>query len=346
VRDVRNIYGYKLGTKLRMNAAHISENLDDSRDRRKWFNYLPRGTRAASFMKHPAKEVRADAASKLGNGFSPKSIFDHLIENTGSVQELIDLVELYERSLNYVYYTPSQRSVFLKQLKERSDAKNPMAMYLYGKILVEPKISGPNKKPQSLKLWHAAAAAGNAFAMAALALVHRDDGSIFTAIQWWKNALRQCFMPESSYNIGVFYGHGDESICPLDYTEAAHFYAHTVDWRFEKEHARLDYETCGFLLIFGPNNDEQEEYIPLAASNLRWVENKCARGWTGPDAPILNPQANPAFSCAVCGRMEHPHETKLLKCTRCDCVRYCNVICQRGHWTVHKSMCCVSTATT
>ena len=47
-------------------------------------------------------------------------------------------------------------------------------------------------------------------------------------------------------------------------------------------------------------------------------------------------------NCANCGK---PQIT-ILKCSRCNCVVYCNSACQRNHWDKHKIDCKTSSATT
>jgi hypothetical protein len=42
--------------------------------------------------------------------------------------------------------------------------------------------------------------------------------------------------------------------------------------------------------------------------------------------------------CAGCGTKEETVK-RLMKCTRCEIVRYCSVGCQKKHWCVHKKVC-------
>ena len=38
--------------------------------------------------------------------------------------------------------------------------------------------------------------------------------------------------------------------------------------------------------------------------------------------------------CAACGA-----DGELKRCARCDCVAYCDAVCQREHWKTHRSHC-------
>jgi hypothetical protein len=42
--------------------------------------------------------------------------------------------------------------------------------------------------------------------------------------------------------------------------------------------------------------------------------------------------------CAGCGAKEGT-EKKMMKCSRCEIVRYCSVVCQKKDWPVHKKVC-------
>ncbi|XP_062978176.1 ubiquitin carboxyl-terminal hydrolase 19 isoform X2 [Elgaria multicarinata webbii] len=47
----------------------------------------------------------------------------------------------------------------------------------------------------------------------------------------------------------------------------------------------------------------------------------------------------PITKCAACEKKQQSEEEKLKRCTRCYRVGYCNVTCQRTHWSDHKTLC-------
>ncbi|XP_063147526.1 ubiquitin carboxyl-terminal hydrolase 19 isoform X3 [Candoia aspera] len=47
----------------------------------------------------------------------------------------------------------------------------------------------------------------------------------------------------------------------------------------------------------------------------------------------------PITKCAACQKKQQSEEEKLKRCTRCYRVGYCNVACQRTHWSDHKTLC-------
>ncbi|XP_066474519.1 ubiquitin carboxyl-terminal hydrolase 19 isoform X3 [Tiliqua scincoides] len=47
----------------------------------------------------------------------------------------------------------------------------------------------------------------------------------------------------------------------------------------------------------------------------------------------------PITKCAACQKKQQTEEEKLKRCTRCYRVGYCNVGCQRMHWSDHKALC-------
>ncbi|XP_053156920.1 ubiquitin carboxyl-terminal hydrolase 19 isoform X2 [Hemicordylus capensis] len=49
--------------------------------------------------------------------------------------------------------------------------------------------------------------------------------------------------------------------------------------------------------------------------------------------------SGPITKCAACQKQQQSEEEKLKRCTRCYRVGYCNVGCQRTHWSDHKASC-------
>ncbi|KAJ8257555.1 hypothetical protein GJAV_G00186880 [Gymnothorax javanicus] len=47
----------------------------------------------------------------------------------------------------------------------------------------------------------------------------------------------------------------------------------------------------------------------------------------------------PIAKCAACQKPPQSEDEKLKRCTRCYRVGYCNQICQKNHWPVHKTLC-------
>ncbi|XP_029290902.1 LOW QUALITY PROTEIN: ubiquitin carboxyl-terminal hydrolase 19 [Cottoperca gobio] len=47
----------------------------------------------------------------------------------------------------------------------------------------------------------------------------------------------------------------------------------------------------------------------------------------------------PISKCAACLKPPVSEEDKLKRCTRCYRVGYCNQVCQKNHWPIHKSLC-------
>jgi hypothetical protein len=44
--------------------------------------------------------------------------------------------------------------------------------------------------------------------------------------------------------------------------------------------------------------------------------------------------------CGSCGRKAPSNEEKLLRCSACRGIKYCNINCQREHWSqCHKKLC-------
>ena len=50
---------------------------------------------------------------------------------------------------------------------------------------------------------------------------------------------------------------------------------------------------------------------------------------------LLNKPDVEVGACAACSASR----TKLMKCSRCNRVKYCDDACQRAHWPIHKKTC-------
>jgi hypothetical protein len=218
-------------------------------------------------------------------------------------------------------------------------------------------------KPQSEKarhsevcrLWTESALAGNAYAMAGLALMHRDSAHMPTAVHWRKRALERAEFPEAAYDLGVAYGlnetEGSEAV-PVNYEEAAMYYAKVVD--MDLGYLKVDpssleaKEVKGVhlpthILLESPSNNEQLGFQTLAKSSLLCIEKYLGNP---SDAPLVSHTELSPFVercidsvCLLCKRSRRLGEPNMMKCSRCHIAYYCNSICQRGHWPTHKHEC-------
>ncbi|CZT14032.1 uncharacterized protein RCC_00007 [Ramularia collo-cygni] len=59
-------------------------------------------------------------------------------------------------------------------------------------------------------------------------------------------------------------------------------------------------------------------------------EKKC------PDFPRGKLQCPVSLACKACGKIE---EGKMMRCGKCEVVKYCGVDCQKLHWSAHKLVC-------
>jgi hypothetical protein len=197
-----------------------------------------------------------------------------------------------------------------------------------------------NNEKAANKHWSVAALQGNALAMAGLALMHRDAGCTSTAIHWWERTLQLVALPEAACDIGVMHGKEGHDT-PINYMRASSFYSHcrSIDSRQHKvEFASQD---IAFVDSMGPNNDNQVEYQSLADSNLSFVKEYISNQRPAPkkDSIDLPPFVKSVATCEMCGKRPRQGEVALCSCSACKSVQYCNVICQRGHWQVHKISC-------
>jgi hypothetical protein len=317
----------------------------------------------------------SDGLMVTGDGFSRVSLMDHLVEISGGGEEFKTITYLYMSCLSHPmmqpYISAAKVIQHQKKLKEKSDAGDPMAQYLWGKCLKCDNVVVLGKTGAqfnaALKVWTLSARSGNAYAMAGLGLMHRDALEQPTAIHWWNRALALTAMPEAAYNIGVSFGLGQNGT-PIDYSRAAIYYSRVVDIdlkdysdsllsakAFDSED--ITKEIANQLLELGPNNDDQEGYQKLAKKNLSFVEGCLARPETARYAASSQSSPEVAFTgdaasnqssaedastgdeasaCATCQRRPGLGEKKLRSCSKCQKAKYCNSLCQKGHWSEHK----------
>jgi hypothetical protein len=324
------------------------------------------GAPAVSSNATSINEDRDSNTDVTGDGFSMVPLVDHLVEIAGGIVELKELLRLYLSALGAAVdedcdvtlasfdsgMGPAKRKA-QKLLKARSDAGDPTAQYLWGKLLECQQVIVLDKTGSqsnaALKVWMMSAQSGHAMAMARLGLMHRNEGEQSTANHWWEKAICVAEMPEASYNLGVSFGLGQNGN-PINYSTAAMYYAHTADINLDS------YRSKGFTKVFekvmldmiGPNNDEQSEYQNLAKSNLVTVEKYLAypEDAPHPGGATRSRHAMPDYECSEsdalcsgCERRRKAGEKKLLACSRCKSVWYCNSLCQKGHWRSHKTDC-------
>lgn len=281
----------------------------------------------------------------LGNGLSAVSIVDHFTEQAGSAQKLHELIKLFLVSVGETTSDRvKQRSAQKRLRNEASDAQNPVAQYLLGKLYRDPSRTVLGKAgiqtKEYTKLWADSALAGNAYAMTALALEHHEIGFIPTALWWWKKAMLQARVPEAAYNIGELYTLGYGTCPGIDYKEAAKWFAYTVDIDLFASTNDVPMNEQGVLFLSGPTDSDQAEYQKVSENNLVVVERYLAEGDFRATARKHEDGAESSpKSCSLCGRREEPNEPKLMQCSQCRKTYYCNIICQRGHWEYHKAEC-------
>lgn len=96
------------------------------------------------------------------------------------------------------------------------------------------------------------------------------------------------------------------------------------------------------VMIYGPTNTLQQQFQQYSTRNLDIVDRYLAHPESAP-RPDTKASPYPVESedtCALCGRRPNEGEKSLASCNSCYKVKYCNEICQRGHWTEgHRSEC-------
>lgn len=291
---------------------------------------------------------------------SSQGLLKHCIEMAGTKDDLVQVQELYDIAVGVeAILNPSAGALRAQTqaqmtLKKKADEGNPMAQYMFGKLLRDSNIvvlGKPGVQRKKLhKLWTSSALSGCAFAMAGLALEHRDCGSLPTACIWWERALEVVDLPEAAYNLGVAYALNDtedSDAIPINYEKAATNYAKTVDMDIKLDESSM--EETDFKLLFhillaeSPNNDDQAGYQKLAKHNLQSVERYMGNPERAPleDHKDLSPYVESEDTCSLCNRRPRVGEKDLMTCTKCRRARYCNALCQRGHWGTHQPNCVV-----
>jgi TPR repeat protein len=170
------------------------------------------GASAASSNRTSTHKDRNSNATVTGDGFSMVPMVDHLLESAGGVIELKELLQLYLSALGSAVgkdcdVTKASFDIVMgpakwkaqKQLQARSDAGDPTAQYLWGKLLECQQVMVLDKvgyrKNAALKIWMMSAQSGHAMAMAGLGLMHRNEGEQSTANHWWEKAIGVAEMP-------------------------------------------------------------------------------------------------------------------------------------------------------
>ena len=321
-------------------------------------------TRECDFS-HPQIELspKANLIEKENNQIN---LLDHCLKMAGSKKKLISLFDYFragtteERPIMILIDSDSQCQC-LSQLQAQKRLKetvktddNPMAQYLLGKLFCEKDLVVLNKcipqqkENESIKLLTASALAGNAFAMAKLALKHRDFGHLPTACRWWERALEHAELPEAAYNLAVSYGLNESAeadAVPIIYSRAAVFYSKCIDMDLHYLKKTVESRADAALLVTikyaGANNDDQPGYQFHAKRSLEVTERYMADPSIAPlkDQKELPPFVECVDTCSLCGRRPRVCEQPLKRCASCQETSYCNSICQKGHWSAHKPSC-------
>lgn len=75
-----------------------------------------------------------------------------------------------------------------------------------------------------------------------------------------------------------------------------------------------------------------------AASRAQAAEADERLAHAGPSTVVLTGITDPRPRCAYCNTQEEGG-ARLLQCSACKAVKYCNTQCQKAHWKVHKPVC-------
>jgi hypothetical protein len=197
----------------------------------------------------------------------------------------------------------------------------------------------------SLKLLTSSALAGNALAMFHLGMAHfdadtRSDSYAPTACLWWERAVGKAEIPLASFCFGAAYTAGPGGM-PVNYQKAAGLLAHAIDIDLEQYDVTPKHPRFKVILERLIGCGSHEEVMTKVDEELRRTESFVAKPHLAPfqSTTEVPPYAECAAICAVCDRRAREGEKKLQKCSRCLNVSYCNSVCQKGHWPMHKASC-------
>ena len=89
------------------------------------------------------------------------------------------------------------------------------------------------------------------------------------------------------------------------------------------------------VMVYGPSNTLQQEFQRYSMGNLDTVELylKHPERAPEPNTHVAGVPVESTDRCALCNRRPNQGEKGLASCKSCYTVKYCNEICQRGHWT-------------
>eukprot|EP00571_Detonula_confervacea_P000108 CAMPEP_0172327214 /NCGR_PEP_ID=MMETSP1058-20130122/58949_1 /TAXON_ID=83371 /ORGANISM="Detonula confervacea, Strain CCMP 353" /LENGTH=575 /DNA_ID=CAMNT_0013044203 /DNA_START=121 /DNA_END=1848 /DNA_ORIENTATION=- len=322
---------------------------------------------------HPKLVTPTGHLQRKEGGISTKYIVDHCIDMADGKEKLIKMLDFLQISVKSDHHVrralidPRNKKAALSQaekfLHEEAKSGNSMAQYIWGKMQGEPCFTCLGKdgiqRNQMIKFWTSSALTGNAYAQMGLAKIHLDAGYLPVAIHWYKRSLGTAAVPEAAYYLGVAYGKQEfpDAGVPIQYEKSAKYYAEALGpslpninpFTSNADPDDMEHSLMFSVMIYGPNNTLQQEYQRYSMHNLDIVDLYLSY----PDrAPIPNTKIAPlpvesTDTCALCERRPNQGEKALASCKSCYKVKYCNEICERGHWTEgHKADCNVAKSKT
>jgi hypothetical protein len=294
-----------------------------------------------------------------------KALLDHFIQEANGKDTLIKILDFHQIFfIRKMLIDQDHERMTLPQAEEYlldcAKSGNSVAQYIVGKMYGDPNISFCGKRgaqeTQLLKFWTMSAAAGNVYAQIGLGYVHKEQGNLPCAIHWFKKAVLTVAVPEAAFGLGLAYA-GDcedpKSQVPVQYEVAAKYYAHACEiclqrmktfWRGEVMHkpGDTDYNLNFSVMTVGPSTKKQNQYLDWSEKEYDKVRGYIVYPDTAPVEDTKEPP-QPVESedkCSLCERRPNVGEAVLRSCKGCQRVKYCNSICQKGHWVIsHKSEC-------